>query len=766
MSDKKHISLGLVLHNHQPVGQSDAVFQEIYERAYELMIAALERHPGVRVGLHYTGSLLDWLRANRPEFMARVRALVERGQVEVLSGGYYEPILPSIPDEDKRAQIVKLSEAVRHDFGYNPSGMWLAERVWEPTLPTFLHAAGIEWTLVDDIHFKMVGLTDADVNGYYVTENNGDVVNVFGTARTLRYTIPWRPVQETLQFLNDEAVPHPGKVLVMGDDGEKFGAWPDTYEHCWGNDGKSGWVDEFFTTLEANATWLHTIKLADHVRNFPAVGRIYLPTASYNEMMEWALPAGPSHEFSKLYHEMEEKDAPAAKYMRGGFWRNFLVKYPEINTQHKKMLRVQERIRTGRHLAVERGEDLGKYGDFGREDLLKAQSNDTYWHGLFGGVYMTDIRVRVHGHLIKAQKAAERAIYGDQSWLIHEIADFDCDSMQELLVEGDALDMYIDLADGGSIFWWDLPAYNYNLASTVSRREESYHGTLREFEEKRRASASKGKGRKSKAASASEAEGTSTHAGHAEGEEDEPISPHEAIRVREEGLDRYLSYDPYRRSCMIDHFLGPGTTLENFSKATYTEEGDFVSGPYNAEIQEGGNNILHVMIERDGIVSTEKGPRPVRVSKRLSLTPGSPDYRVLYTVQNTGDEELTAVFGSEWNLNLLGGGHNSSAYYRVEGQELEDAALDSAGEVSNVTQIALGNSWLGIEMTLKTNLEATFWRFPIETVSGSEAGFERTYQASCVLLQWLLNLPPGESIDIELEWLSTGTGRENLDFLR
>src|SRR5690349_17884356 len=111
MSNDKHISLGLVVHNHQPVGQSDEVFEEIYTRSYELMVAALERHPGVHLGLHYTGSLLDWLRDNKPDFIERMRALVARGQVEILSGGYYEPILPSIPDDDKHAQILKLTEA-------------------------------------------------------------------------------------------------------------------------------------------------------------------------------------------------------------------------------------------------------------------------------------------------------------------------------------------------------------------------------------------------------------------------------------------------------------------------------------------------------------------------------------------------------------------------------------------------------------------------------------------------------------------------------
>lgn len=740
-SNDKHISLGLVLHNHQPVGQADSVFEEIYERSYELMVAALERYPGVNVGLHYTGSLLDWLLERHPEFIKRIRSLVERGQVEVLSGGYYEPILPIIPDSDKRAQILKLTSTVRSEFGYNPTGMWLAERVWEPTLPTPISKAGVAWTILDDIHFKMVGLSDNDLSGYFVTEDLGNMLNVFGTSKQLRYTIPWRAVGETIQYLRGEAVPQPGKILVMGDDGEKFGAWPDTYEHCWGSDGKSGWVDQFFAALQENSDWLHTVKLGDHVRDFPAVGRIYLPTASYNEMMEWALPARQSYEFTALYHKLQEAGDPIIRYLKGGFWRNFMVKYPEINTQHKKMLRVHDLVEQARQAAQEGG-IASTFGDLGEEDLLRGQSNDTYWHGLFGGVYMTDVRVRVQGYLLRAEQTAEKAIYGDKDWIRADTTDFDCDSLQELLVEGNGVNLYIDLADGGSIFEWDLRKHNYNLASTISRRPEGYHQTLKEFEEKRRA-----RRQTSPDTHNSELGKRSSE----NGTEEEPVSPHEAVRVKEEGLDRYLNYDWYRRACMIDHFLGPGSTLETFSKGQYNEEGDFVLGAYRAEEDVHGD-VRTITLQRDGHVNTPTGPKPVRVSKRLELTPGSPDFRVLYTIENKGDEELAAVFGSEWNINLLGGGHNPAAYYRVEGVELEDAALDSTGEVRNVRELTLGNSWLDIEMALKTNHDATFWRFPIETVSGSEAGFERTYQASCILLQWLLKLPPGESVDIMLEW--------------
>jgi alpha-amylase len=588
-------------------------------------------------------------------------------------------------------------------------------------------------------------LTDDDLHGYYVTEDNGNAVSVFGTAKQLRYTIPWRPVEETIEFLREEAAKGPGRAMVMGDDGEKFGAWPDTYEHCWGTtpEKNTGWVDQFFTALEQNADWLHTVRLSDFVRENPAVGRIYLPTASYIEMTEWALPAERSREFSELYHVLEKEENPIVGFMKGGFWRNFLVKYPEANTQHKKMLRVHDLLVQAAGQARDEGA-LSRL-EVAREDLWSGQSNDTYWHGLFGGVYLTDMRVRVQAHLLRAQAAAERELYGEGDRLSYEITDFDRDSLHELLVEGDALNLYFDMADGGSIFEWDLRPNNYNLASTVSRRPEGYHTALRRIEQRRR-----------------EAEAQNPEGGITPQQSAEPLSPHEAMRVKEVGLDRFLNYDTYRKACLLDHFLGPGTTLENFRDVQYNEEGDFVTGTYGAEIEQDGESI-NIILSRDGTVTTETGPRPVRVTKRVIILPGSADFHVTYTMENTADEELTAVFGSEWNINLLGGGHNPSAYYRVEGMELEDAALDSTGEVRNVTKMALGNSWLEIELGLELNHAATLWRFPIETVSGSEAGFERTYQGSCILLQWLLKLPPGDSVDIELHWTSQGSTQGPLD---
>jgi alpha-amylase/alpha-mannosidase (GH57 family) len=714
------IHLGLLLHNHQPVGNFPWVFQQVYEDAYLPMIAALERHPAIRLSLHYTGSLLDWLEEAHPEFLERVASLVQRQQVEMVSGGYYEPILPSIPDADKTGQIRRLTERIHKDFEVKPDGMWLAERVWEPGLPRLLRDASIEWTILDDVHFKNVGLEDDDLYGYYATEDQSSVLKVYATSKALRYTIPWRPVAETIETLRSLATFDGKRILVMGDDGEKFGSWPETEPYCWGSDGKSGWVEAFFTALEQNSDWIHTIPLGEYARTNPALGRIYIPTSSYIEMTEWSLPPQKSYTFSKVYHQLEQnRQYEILQFIRGGFWRNFLVRYAEVNNQHKKMLRVHDHVYAA-----------GAKEEHGLIHLWKAQANDTYWHGLFGGIYMTHVRSAIYHHLLKAENAADHTRYGTAPWQHYEFTDFDRDTHNELIIESNQQNLYIDPQRGGSIFEWDIRRSAHNLTSVMTRREESYHQTLREYEQRRRAS---------------------SQAGNSQTGGGEPGSPHTTVRTKEPGLDQYLILDRYRRSSLIDHFLPPGLPLESFQQVRYEDQGNFIDVPYETTVEQNSDGIS-VLLSRDGQIKRAGAltPLPVRVRKTLFLPIGEEKLIVRYNIENKGQSRLQTYFASEWNFNLLGGGGNDQAYYHIEGHKLENNHFDSTGEVPLVRSFHIGNTWLQQDIAFHVNQEATLWRFSIETVTGSEAGFERTHQGSCVTLVWPLVLEAGQQWNVEL----------------
>ena len=156
MADR--LRLALVFHQHQPAGNFPHVFAEVAERAYAPLVAALYRHPEVKASLHFSGPLLDWLEANRPDVIGDLADLVKRGQIELLSGGYYEPILVGIPRRDAVGQIRALTDRVAAIFGRRPLGAWLAERVWEPHVPSLLAEAGVAYTVLDDEHFLQAGL--------------------------------------------------------------------------------------------------------------------------------------------------------------------------------------------------------------------------------------------------------------------------------------------------------------------------------------------------------------------------------------------------------------------------------------------------------------------------------------------------------------------------------------------------------------------------------------------------------------------------------
>jgi len=461
----RRISLALTLHNHQPVGNFGWVIAETFERAYLPMVAALERHPGVRVALHYTGPLLAWLRAERPEFIARLATLADRGQIEIVGGGWYEPVLAALPERDRVGQLVRMADELEATFGRRPRGAWLAERVWEPDLPTALVSAGYDWTVLDDAHFRAAAIPEDDLWGSYTTDDQGKVLTVFGTEQGLRYRIPFAEVDDVIGYLRDHATEEGERLGTMGDDGEKFGAWPTTWDHCWG---PGRWVERFFEALDANADWLTTMPPSDWTVGNRPVGRVYLPTGSYAEMGEWALPADEGLAFGTALRRARAEHRPEARWLRGAIWRNFQVRYREINDIHKQMLAASDLVEAM---------PAGREHDVALDHLYAGQSNDPYWHGLFGGIYLPDLRVSNLSHLI----AAEDLAAGDHasSGVRH---DTDLDGRDEVVFAGPGQFVTVKLEEGGGIPRWDLRAVGHPLAAVMRRRPEAYHETLRAHE--------------------------------------------------------------------------------------------------------------------------------------------------------------------------------------------------------------------------------------------------------------------------------------------
>jgi alpha-amylase len=705
----KRITLALGIHNHQPVGNFDFIIEEAYEKSYRPFLDVLAEHPRIRLALHYTGPLLMWLEEHQPGFVEKLKAMVERGQVEMLTGGLYEPILSIIPDQDKVAQIKGLSSLTQKATGYRPEGMWMAERVWEPHLPMFLSRAGVKYVILDDSHFKYAGLKDEDLMGYYITEEQGVALFLFPISKRLRYAIPFQEPEETIAYLRDLATEGGSRVIVFADDGEKFGSWPETYQHCYTN----GWVERFFTVLEENSDWIHIQTFGELVRFRPPLGRIYLPTASYAEMMEWALPAAAIPPYEEFQHRLEQDGLQDryGVYVRGGFWRNFLAKYPESNNMHKKMLAVSGKVQ-----ALSRKHKPPAELKRAQDELYRGQCNDAYWHGVFGGLYLPHLRSAVYHHLLKAERVADDALHSGEEWIDVQKIDFDGDGREEILVHTPDQNLYFDPNKGGALFELDYKPQGINLLDTLARREEGYHHKLTQPRQ------------------------------NPTGTQEEVASIHDRVTVKEEGLEKLLYYDWHRRISLVDHFLGEETTLEAFSRNQYRELGDFVTESYQHRLRR-PKGRLQLRLFRDGHLWTAEGSVPITLGKTLDVANKGTALGITYRLENRLMRPISLWFGVEFNFALLAGSAPDRNYW-VDGHQLEDPRLVSVGEIPGVERFGLRDEYLGLDIALTMDRPAALWRFPIETVSQSESGFERVYQSSVVFPNWKIRLEPGERWEV------------------
>jgi hypothetical protein len=695
----KKINLIFGTHNHQPIGNFDSVFEESYQKSYKPFLDVFEKFPNLKIAKHYTGILFDWLKAKHPDLLEHLGGFVKKGNVELISGGFYEPILAVIPDADKVGQIKKLTSFIKKNFDYNATGLWLAERIWEQHLTKPLAEAGIKYVILDDTHFKYAGLKDEELYGYYITEEQGKTVNLFPISKQLRYTIPFQDVEATIDYLRSIATEDGNRVVVFADDGEKFGVWPNTYDHCYGKD---DWLRKFFQALTDNQDWIRTMTFEEAMREIKPVGRIYLPNASYAEMMHWSLPTTKAYtEYDDFEHKLKdlhlyEKYDP---FVRGGFWRNFMVKYPESNNMHKKMLQVSERAQ--RLISKKK-----KVKPQTLDKIWAAQCNCPYWHGVFGGTYLPNLRHPIYTNLIEAEADLDK-LDNAAKVVRASVADFDKDGQDEVFLESTELGLFVKPSKGGTLYELDYKKAGKNLLDIMTRREEGYHAKLRNMK-------------------------------NHQPKEGEVSSIHDLVIAKEEGLENYLTYDGYRRGSLIDHFVSPETTLQDFAAAKQTEISDFILGEYDAKLS-GNTKEQHLTLSRMGNLLINGHAKQIRVTKTITLAKGERAFSVHYKLENLSDgSPLHFKFGIEMCYGLLAG-DAPDRYYYGDGINPNDNRLRSTGE-SHATWIGLKDQWLKIDARLESSVPTDFYHYPIETISLSEAGFERVYQGSTVLATYNLTL--------------------------
>ena len=530
--DKFATSLLFGVHMHQPVDNFDEAVERAVESCYAPFFATMRKYPEFRFALHCSGWLLKKIENEYTDVFDDMLSLAREGSVELLTAGFYEPVLSSIPSRDRIAQIRKLSESVAENFAQQPEGLWLTERVWESGIVPDIVKAGVKYAIVDDYHFIAAGFDKERLDGFFMSEEGGEKIALFPISQDLRYTIPFKPVEEAIGAIKG-CTHSDGGAAVIFDDAEKFGMWPGTNE--WVH--RKGWLKSFIESVLEDED-IQTVQYREYLSKNRAKGIAYLPSVSYYEMGEWSLEADDALALERLRARMgkERFEREGIKFLKGGIWKNFFVKYEESNRLHKRMLECSAN-----------GIDTDEYEDA----LHRLQTNDVYWHGVFGGLYLPNLRDNAYRYLTEC----ENMRYGTSSAL--ERSDTDLNGYEEVKWVGEEIVARFDSRFGGQLVEFCDRKRLFNFQNVLTRRKEAYHEKI-------------AKNDTQKAEAKPEEEGISTI--------------HTAAHRADEKIREALVYDWYIKNSFVDHISDHSLDVQTLRKCCFKELSDFANQPFEMKI--------------------------------------------------------------------------------------------------------------------------------------------------------------------------------------
>jgi len=645
----QNTSLLFGIHMHQPVDNFDEAVEKAVKLCYAPFFETMVKYPAFKFSLHCSGWLLEKIRLEYPALFANMLSLTQKGSIEWFGGGYYEPVLSAIPSKDRRAQIEKLGSYIKKYFNVQVRGIWLTERVWEASLLEDLRACGIVYVMVDDYHFISNGYAPENMNGYYTTEENGKTIDLFPIAKALRYALPFHETHKALETVCAYGKKEPA-AAVSFDDIEKFGFWPDT--HKWVYEEK--WLERFVEAVLA-----HPFIMPEHYekyrKNHRSLGLAYLDNGSYVEMGEWSLPP----KQAEMLKTIKEKE-PQYPF-KGGIWKNFFVKYHESNYLHKRML------------CMSRKENV--FDAKMRDALYRLQTNDVFWHGVFGGFYLPSLRDNAYRYLLEIEKKQA------SSKRFFERKDIDLDGYEELKVLDSHMSIVLSAAQGAQMVEFALLESGFNWQNTIMRREESYHKELQELLH----NTAETEDEKQKS------EGISTIHAH-----------HNSANA---SMLEALVYDWHAKNSFIEHFSDKAFTLKSFMSASFEEVGDFADRPF---VMKKKKFVRHGGIYLKGHVYPAKLHKKYRFNK-TALTLKS-------TFETQYPEKL--YIAQEFNLHFA---HPEKVTFN--GRSVTDGFHQY-----NTDLLVIIDDFTRKRLIIRSRRQCTVFAYILHTVSKSERGFEKIAQ--------------------------------------
>jgi len=662
MQQKSTLLFGI--HLHQPIDNFDWVIKLAVESCYAPFFEVMSRYPEFKFAVHCSGWLMEQIEVGYPKLYATIQKLAQQGSIEFFSAGYYEPILSVIPPKDCVAQIEMLNQSLRDRFQQEPQGLWLTERVWESAIIPSLQSAGIKYSVIDDYHFECAGFDREKLDGYYMTEEGGEQLGLFPISKKLRYALPFLSVKSAIEAIKS-TYHQENSAAIIFDDAEKFGMWPGTHEWVY----EKGWLEGFVEAVIADKE-IETQHYSEYFKNQKPRGIAYLPNVSYAEMGEWSLGADDALKLENFKEEMglERYEKEGVKFLKGGIWKNFFVKYEESNRLHKRMLELS---------SVRESLNSSSFDSL----LYKFQTNDALWHGVFGGLYLPNLRDNAYKFLIEAEKVR----YNGQSSI--ELDHNEMDGYPKIKAVTPNYLFRFDGGLGGQLIEFDIFKKGYNWQNTLTRRKELYHQKILNPQ----------------STAVEEHEVT-----------DGIDTIHSATLDINETMRDALIYDWYIKNSLIDHITDESFTLESFRECNFRELGDFSNQPFETSFSQD-----KIDFKRNGGLYLEQ-KYDSKLHKSYFIRNNGFDFMINFstTIQKS------LQYALEFNLHFAD----------YETLLINDQPATQKRKIENIKKVTLLDAFTKKRVTIALSQKFDLYFYPLETLSQSEKGFDLTIQAISLAL--------------------------------
>jgi hypothetical protein len=371
------------------------------------IIALLSGRPTLRLSVFWTGQMLKALNKEHQAEREKLKEFVNNKQLEFLGGAYNDAMLPLFPKDLQFLQLQKHKEVL--DSLMEPTGYFCRAHAWEIDLIETLEKCGFEYTVMPDISIQEALGRKASVAGWFAAEYGGSFMRILTYSQNLSSI-----------FQNHQRAEIISSLKSFHDSG---------YINCI-------LLNVDLDTTILNSEWLQAMDTAnaegidiEHellcsaTQKQKAAGRVNL--VSYSSF------------------------APSC--------RDILLRMPEINFLHKRILNVYFKARALSDLEVQQNVF---------ESLLKAMPQ-SYFKNTADGMSQNLVRFRANRTVMKAEKILRDS--EAQTGTRFATHSFFLDGNQQLLFSNPHLECLIEPILGG---WLRSLAYRPSFSELACARRD------------------------------------------------------------------------------------------------------------------------------------------------------------------------------------------------------------------------------------------------------------------------------------------------------